>query len=86
MLRFDEVVGDRTAAMERVSRFIDAPLDEERIDRVAIGSVGNPNSSFSGSSNPLGRWASAASVGCEAPLLVGSLDPVYVLEASVGLV
>jgi len=58
-LRFDEIVGDRTGAMERVSRFIDAPLDEERIDRVAIGSVGKPNSSFKGSSNPLGRWASA---------------------------
>jgi len=47
--------------LARISSFIDHDIDYDRIRRVAIGSVGKPNTSFgeespSGTFKPVGRW------------------------------
>lgn len=60
-VRFEDLVTNPTGTLSAVGSFIEHDLDYERIRRVAIGSVGEPNSSFSNPSspepfNPIGRW------------------------------
>ena len=59
-VRFEELVGSPRETLARLGSFIDHDLDYDRIQKVGIGSVSAPNTSFSeGSSetfNPAGRW------------------------------
>ena len=58
-VRFEELVADPQATLAKVGRFIDHDLDYERIKKVGIGSVSDPNTSFKpdgGEFSPVGRW------------------------------
>lgn len=47
-VRFPDLLGDRPSTTARIGEFIGHDLDLDRIDRVSIGSVGTPNTSFPG--------------------------------------
>ncbi|HTS35586.1 MAG TPA: sulfotransferase [Candidatus Solibacter sp.] len=56
-VRFEDLQSDPHGTLKRVGDFIDHDLDYERILKVGIGSVSEPNTSFKGDSgNPAGRW------------------------------
>ena len=59
-VRFEELVANPQQTLSRIGSFIDHDLDYERIQRAGIGSVSQPNSSFTGESegtfNPVARW------------------------------
>jgi hypothetical protein len=63
-VRFEDLVKNPKETLSAVGRFIDHDLDYDRIQRVAIGSVREPNSSFGSQSSsepfdPVGRWRDA---------------------------
>lgn len=65
-VRFEDLVQNPKETLSAVGRFIDHDLDYDRIQRVAIGSVREPNSSFGNQSSPepfdpVGRWKQALS-------------------------
>lgn len=59
-VRFEELIADPRAVLAKLSEFIDQELDYDRILKVGIGSVSEPNTSFHESCNrgfnPTGRW------------------------------
>jgi LPS sulfotransferase NodH len=60
-VRYEELVRDPRAVLQILGTFIGQDLDYEKIERVAIGSVSKPNSSFlkemkEGEFNPVQRW------------------------------
>jgi hypothetical protein len=60
-VRFEELVGDQRATIERVGRFIDHDLDYDVIQQHPVHSLKNPNTSFrsdrkAGDFQPVGRW------------------------------
>lgn len=58
-VRFEELVTNPQETLARLGRFIDHDLDYEAIQRVGIGSVSEPNSSFgaeAGIFDPVERW------------------------------
>ena len=59
-VRFEELVRRPKETLERLGSFIEHDLDYDRIQKVGIGSVSAPNSSFKDDSpetfNPAGRW------------------------------
>ena len=59
-VRYENLVVDPRGLLNRVSEFLDQDLDYHRIQRVGIGSVSAPNTSFASDSkegfNPVGRW------------------------------
>jgi len=60
-VRFEELVTDPRRALARIGEFLEHNLNYDRILKVGIGSVSEPNTSFtkhSGSEefNPVGRW------------------------------
>ena len=59
-VRFEELVRNPQQTLSRLGEFIEHDLDYDRIRRVGIGSVSQPNSSFAGESegsfNPVARW------------------------------
>jgi LPS sulfotransferase NodH len=60
-IRYEDLLSDPRPALEKLGRFIDHNLDYDRIQRVAIGSVSEPNTSFKdefeeGGFRPVGRW------------------------------
>jgi hypothetical protein len=59
-VRFEELVKQPKKTLGRLGSFIDHDLDYDRIQKVGIGSVSAPNTSFSEASseefNPAGRW------------------------------
>lgn len=57
-VHFEELVKNPQGTLARLGQFIDHDLDYERIRKVGIGSVSEPNTSFdSGATfNPVGRW------------------------------
>jgi hypothetical protein len=56
-VHFEELKADAPATLARVSAFIQHDLDYDRILRVGIGSVREPNSSFKAENeSPVGRW------------------------------
>jgi len=65
-VRFEELVHDPRAVLQRLSEFLEHDLDYNRILENAIGAVAKPNSSFKGSSpgnfNPVARWKQQLSV------------------------
>ncbi len=62
-VRFEELVGNPRETLARLGSFIDHDLDYDRIQKVGIGSVSAPNTSFAEASpevfNPAGRWKSS---------------------------
>jgi Sulfotransferase family len=77
-IRYEELTAHPVATLAKISRFIGHDLDYERIRRVAIGSVNEPNSSFkaeieSMNFGPVVRWRQGF-----------SLDQLAALEAMVG--
>jgi Sulfotransferase family len=62
-VHFEELVANPRETLDRLGEFIEHDLDYDRIQKVGIGSVSQPNSSFSdGESDanfsPAGRWKS----------------------------
>jgi hypothetical protein len=59
-VRFEELVTNPRGTLAKLAPFIDHDLDYDRIKKVGIGSVSEPNTSFKESSeegfNPLSRW------------------------------
>ncbi len=59
-VRFEELVANPRAVLQRLGAFLDHDLDYDRILNTAIGAVARPNSSFAVNSqqnfNPVGRW------------------------------
>jgi sulfotransferase family protein len=58
-VRFEELVLDPPRVLRRLGEFIEHDLDYERILKVGIGSVSEPNTSFRSdgkSFSPVGRW------------------------------
>jgi hypothetical protein len=60
-VRFEHLVTQPRETLARLGQFIEYDLDYDRIRKVGIGSVSEPNTSFksesnSGTFNPVGRW------------------------------
>jgi hypothetical protein len=60
-LHYEELVGNPREALARVGKFIDQDLDYDHIQKVGLGTVRTPNSSFKNDSkensgNSVGRW------------------------------
>ncbi len=60
-VRFEDLLAQPQATLDKIGHFIDQPLDYEVIQRAAYGSVSKPNTSFSQEKsttdfNPVGRW------------------------------
>lgn len=64
-LRFEELIAKPQNTLNQLGSFIDHDLDYERIQRAGIGSVNEPNTSFSAepraSFDPIDRWRSKMS-------------------------
>lgn len=64
-VHFEELIGQPRETLARLGQFIAQELDYDQIQRVGIGSVSVPNTSFREASgenfNPVGRWRSAYS-------------------------
>ena len=65
-VRFEDLVDRPKATLARIATFVDHDLDYDHIQRVGIGSVSRPNTSFKvdsteGGFNPVGRWKSGYS-------------------------
>jgi hypothetical protein len=59
-IRFEELVSNPRSTLNHLSSFLDHELDDDRIQRTALGSVSKPNTSFKTQSplefNPVERW------------------------------
>ena len=59
-VRFEQLVAEPRDTLARLSSFLDHELDYDRIQQVAFGSVGTPNTSFraelAATFDPVGRW------------------------------
>jgi hypothetical protein len=60
-VRYEQLVSHPEETLAQIARFIDHDLDYQKIQRVGIGSVSEPNTSFkgeprSGTFDPVGRW------------------------------
>jgi hypothetical protein len=60
-IRYEDLVLNPRAVLTELSRFVDQDLDYDRIERVGVGSVSHPNSSFAGELEggvftPVARW------------------------------
>lgn len=56
-VRFEDLQSDPQRTLKKIGDFIVHDLDYDRILKVGIGSVSEPNTSFKGDSgNPAGRW------------------------------
>jgi Sulfotransferase family len=67
-VRFEELVAYPRETLAKLSEFIHHDLDYDRIQRIAIGSVRKPNTSFEAESHgeafkPVGRWKHGFSPG-----------------------
>jgi LPS sulfotransferase NodH len=65
-VHYEDLSRDPHATLARLGHFIDHDLDYDRIQRVAIGSVSEPNTSFTteyqeGVFSPVGRWRNSIS-------------------------
>ncbi|MFC1831211.1 sulfotransferase [Thermodesulfobacteriota bacterium] len=60
-VRFEDLISDRDACLDRLFAFLGEAYDRERIDQNMLGSISRPNTSFlqddaSSSFSPLNRW------------------------------
>lgn len=76
-LRYEDLVAEQAASLERIARFIDKPVALERILESPIGAVSQPNSSFAdrdgeASSEQTPGWQSRFE-----PELLGKVEAVF---------
>jgi hypothetical protein len=62
-VHFEDLIQNPRSTLEKLGQFIEHDLDYDRILKVGIGSVSDPNTSFAAESsaeefNPVGRWRS----------------------------
>ena len=66
-VHFEELISQPRETLARLGQFIEQDLDYDQIQRVGIGSVSAPNTSFASESeesfNPVGRWQNGYSAG-----------------------
>ncbi len=56
-LAFEELVANRADALARLATFLGHPIDEDAVIASAVGTLSDPNSTFSrDGSAPVGRW------------------------------
>lgn len=63
-IHYEDLVSNPPETLRRIGAFIDHDLDYERIQKAAVGTVGDPNTSFAAGGaegktkdfNPIGRW------------------------------
>jgi hypothetical protein len=65
-VHYEDLLLDPPATLASLGRFLDHNLDYDRIKRTAIGSVSEPNTSFTneyrdGAFSPVGRWRTSFS-------------------------
>jgi hypothetical protein len=65
-IHFEDLISNPKTTLANIGRFIEQELDYDRIQRVGIGSVSQPNSSFktelqAGNFIPVARWKTALS-------------------------
>jgi Sulfotransferase family len=78
-VQYEDLVRDPRASLATIGRFVEQPLDYERIQQVAIGAVSQPNTSFASDLlggqpfQPVARWRQGMSESEQAVLdaLVG---------------
>jgi hypothetical protein len=76
-VRFEELIGNPQGVLARLSGFLEHDLDYDRILKNGIGSVSEPNSSFSAgqkdSFNPVERWRKSLSAAelCQLEGMIG---------------
>lgn len=59
-VQFEDLVQRTESVLQEVGEFIEYPLDWEQVQRTAVGSVQNPNTSFEEESfDPVERWREA---------------------------
>jgi hypothetical protein len=84
-VHFEELVANPPKVLATLSEFIEHDLDYDQILKVAIGSVSEPNTSFTGKSheeksfNPVGRWKdgfSTADLATFEGLIGGTMEEV----------
>jgi hypothetical protein len=74
-VRFEDLQADVPGTLVRIGDFIQHDLDHERIRRVGIGSVSEPNTSFKGEEgSPVGRWKRKIT-GAKLALFEGLMGP-----------
>jgi len=56
-VRFEDMIAQPQATLRKLGEFVDHDLDYDRIQKVGVGSVGAPNTSFPAEDfEPVGRW------------------------------
>jgi LPS sulfotransferase NodH len=90
-VRYEDLMADPRSTLARLGQFINHDLDYDRIQQVAIGSVNEPNTSFTsevqkGGFQPVGRWRNSFSSG-DLAAFEGAIGPFlkesgYTLEAT----
>jgi hypothetical protein len=79
-VRYEDLVQQPRETLAELAEFLDHDLDYERIQKVALGSVRDPNSSFKGDGqehNPVGRWKTILS-SAEIAQLESAIDDLLV--------
>lgn len=63
-VRYEDLVSKPREVLQQLSLFVDQDLDYDRIQRVGIGSVSRPNTSFNDECgfDPIGRWKNSYSL------------------------
>lgn len=90
-VRYEDLMAEPRSALARLGQFINHDLNYDRIQQVAIGSVNEPNTSFTsevqkGGFQPVGRWRNSFSSG-DLAAFEGAIGPFlkesgYPLEAT----
>lgn len=92
-VHYEDLVSNPQESLRKIGGFIDHDLDYDRIQKAAVGTVGDPNTSFTAGSaegakrdfNPIGRWRqgySARELARLESVIGGSLRAFgYALEA-----
>jgi LPS sulfotransferase NodH len=90
-IRYEDLMAEPRSALARLGQFINHDLNYDRIQQVAIGSVNEPNTSFTsevqkGGFQPVGRWRNSFSSG-DLAAFEGAIGPFlkesgYLLEAT----
>jgi len=89
-IHYEDLVQNPRQVLARLSRFVEQDLDYERIQKIGVGAVSHPNSSFAaetevGEFTPVERWRSsldAAQLSVLEELIGGTLQELsYPLES-----
>jgi len=90
-IHYEDLVQNPCESLARIGKFIEQDLDYDRVQRVALGAVHDPNSSFRGDgpgtvANTIGRWKTLFTPQqvCDVESAIGDLlvDTGYTLQTS----